>query len=57
VNALTLEYVAEQYSPRSADSANAQRAWYGIRWQVWHDTLRAYLLEVFEEDQSVTTSS
>jgi len=49
VATLTHEYVTEQYSPRPADPANAQRAWRGIRWQVWRDTLRAYLLEVFEE--------
>ncbi len=49
VAALTHEYVTEQYSPRPADPATAQHAWHGIRWQVWHDTLRAYLLEVLEE--------
>lgn len=50
VTALTHEYVTEQYSPRPADPATAQRAWHGMRWQVWHDTLRAYLLDLLEED-------
>jgi transglutaminase-like putative cysteine protease len=51
VAALTHEYVTEQYSPRPADPSSAQRAWHGIRWQVWHDTLRAYLLELLEEEE------
>ncbi|MCC7358274.1 MAG: transglutaminase domain-containing protein [Anaerolineales bacterium] len=49
VAVITTEYVTEQYSPRPANPASAQRAWRGIRWQVWHDTLRAYLLDLLEE--------
>ena len=52
VDTLTHEYVTEQYSPRPANPATAQRAWHGVRWQVWHDTLRAYLLELLEEKGS-----
>ena len=37
-------------APREADSSLAERAWRGIRLQVWHDAIRAYLLELLEED-------
>src|SRR5207253_9920885 len=47
---ITSEYVAEQYSARTADSTAAERAWHGIRLKVWHDAIRAYLLELLEED-------
>ena len=47
---ITAEYVAEQYSARPADSALAEHAWHGIRFKVWHDAIRAFLLDVLEED-------
>ena len=53
VDAITGEYVAERYSPRPADAGLAQRAWRGIRFQVWHDAIRAFLLDVLEEDPPI----
>ncbi len=50
VDTLTREYVTEQYSPRPADPGEAQKAWHGIRVKVWHDAIRAYLLDLLEED-------
>ena len=47
---ITAEYVAEQYSQREADSSAAETAWHGIRFKVWHDAIRAFLLEILEED-------
>ncbi len=47
---ITAEYVAEQYSPRAADSGIAERAWRGIRLRVWHDAIRSFLLEILEEE-------
>ena len=49
---ITAEYVAEQYSPRAADSSIAERAWRGIRLKVWHDAVRSFLLEILEEEPS-----
>jgi transglutaminase-like putative cysteine protease len=47
---ITNEYVAEQYSPRPADAAVARDAWRGIRFMIWHDAIRLYLLDVLEEE-------
>jgi transglutaminase-like putative cysteine protease len=50
VDAITGEYVAERYSRRAADAGRAQSAWKGVRFKIWHDAIRAYLLDVLEED-------
>ena len=50
VNTITNEYVAERYSPRAADASLAEQAWHGVRFQIWHDALRSFLLDVLEED-------
>jgi len=50
VDTITGEYVAERYSPRPADAGVAQRAWREVRFKIWHDALRAFLLDVLEED-------
>jgi transglutaminase-like putative cysteine protease len=50
VDTITDEYVAERYSPRPADAEVAQRAWRGVRFKIWHDAIRAFLLDVLEED-------
>jgi len=50
VDTITHEYVAERYSPRPADAGLAERAWHGVRFQIWHDAIRAFLLDVLEED-------
>ena len=57
VETLTDEYVTEQYSPRSAHPGHAQRAWHGIRFKVWHDAFRAYLLDLLEEDDRGSKSA
>jgi hypothetical protein len=57
VDILTHEYVAEQYSPRPPDIPAAHRAWLSIRFQVWHDALRAYLLDLLEEEPSEARQS
>ena len=50
VDVITGEYVAEQYSPHPADAGLAQRAWKGVRLKIWHDAIRAFLLDVLEEE-------
>jgi transglutaminase-like putative cysteine protease len=50
VDTLTHEYVAERYSPRPAEAGLAERAWHGVRFKIWHDAIRAFLLDVLEED-------
>lgn len=50
VDTITGEYVAERYSPRPADAGKAQLAWRGVRLKIWHDAIRAFLLDVLEED-------
>ena len=50
VDIITAEYVAERYSPRPADAGLAERAWNAMRFKVWHDTLRIFLLELLEEE-------
>jgi transglutaminase-like putative cysteine protease len=56
VDTLTREYVTEQYSPRPPDIPAAHRAWLSIRLQVWHDALRAYLLDLLEEEPEARKS-
>jgi transglutaminase-like putative cysteine protease len=50
IDAITEQYVAEQYSPRNADVAAAARAWRSIRLKLWHDAVREYLLAVLEDE-------
>lgn len=50
VDIITGEYVAERYSRRPADAGLAQRAWHSVRLKIWHDAIRAFLLDVLEED-------
>ncbi len=50
VDSITEQYVTEKYSPRSADVAVAQTAWQGIRFSLWHDAVRSWLLGLFEDD-------
>jgi len=50
VDTITGEYVAERYSPRPADAGRAQRAWHDVRFKIWHDAIRSFLLDVLEED-------
>jgi hypothetical protein len=50
VDTITGEYVAERYSPRPADAGKAQQAWRGVRFKIWHDAIRSFLLDVLEED-------
>ncbi len=50
VETITGEYVAERYSPHPADAGLAQRAWRGVRFKIWHDAIRSFLLDVLEED-------
>jgi transglutaminase-like putative cysteine protease len=56
VETITREYVAEQYSPRPADVRSAHQAWLGIRLQVWHDAVRAFLLDLLEDEPAALPS-
>jgi len=56
VDIITHEYVTERYSPRPADASVAQQAWHGVRFKIWHDALRSFLLDVLEEDPPIETA-
>ena len=55
MDSITHEYVTERYSSRQADASVAQRAWHGVRFKIWHDALRSFLLDVLEEDPPLET--
>jgi hypothetical protein len=56
VEAITAQYVTEQYSPHAADAAAAQAAWRGIRMQVWRQGLRAWLNGAVPNPERAKTS-
>jgi transglutaminase-like putative cysteine protease len=52
VQTITEQYVTEQYSQRPADAGAALQAWLRVRYKLWHDAIRSYLLTILEEEKS-----
>ena len=51
VDSITEQYVTEKYSPRAADVGVARAAWQGVRFKLWHDAVRSFMLAVLEDEE------
>ena len=50
VDAITAQYVREQYSPHPAHAGPARAAWRAIRLNIWREGVRRFLLSFIKDD-------